>query len=470
VLILALVLHSAAPALAAPTDAPPVTGAPRADGAAAGSPASASATGEAGPAHTAEGRISPRVLLVRAAPSRKAPVVGRIGNDAPFWITGRVSGPDCGDGWGVALGGYTCLAGTRVTDAPVLPLPMLVPFDPPAPEEYRAYVKTGAYPRDPDSDERLLPFVYGKAWRHWKGTNYASLAAWERGDPPVETLADDRKYHFEAVAQSERGTVLLRDDGKVVPVDDVFLYPVSRFAGVDLVADPLPEGQTQAWVHGYSGAPVRATPARSGAVLTTLAQQAALRVVATPVTPDGHWYSVPDAGGVGVPGYVEAIAIRRTRPLPPPSRVGPDETWIDVDTAQEVLQLWRGSRLVFATLVSTGLTELATPHGLYRILDKAIYGDMESLPGAPEPYHVENVPWVMHFRPRYALHGVFWHWGFGNYASHGCINLSPRDAARIFQNVAPHLPDGWQSVVATSERPGTTIRVRAESTQVVDRR
>lgn len=405
-------------------------------------------------------RTSPVTLRVRGGPGKDSVVLGLIAPNEPFQVLSRVAGTGCGgDGWGMLERGYTCLATTAVVDSgEPSPLPYLVTFDPPSPDEYRAYVRDGTWPRDPTTTEAMLPFVYGKAWRHWRGTNYASLDAWERGDAPVDTLADDRKYHFVRAVEAVRGPVLVRDDGKVVPVADAFIYPVSRFHGVELTgAGALAQGEVQAWVYPYGGANVREAPGGNAAVALVLPEQTPLHVVPTA---DARWYSVPDALGPGLPGYVAASVIRRVVPAPPPPDLRPDELWIDVDISQQVVMLVQGEVPVFATLTSTGLDTRDTPTGTYRIQDKTIYGDMKSLPDALEQYHVEAVPWVMHFRPRYALHGVFWHWGFGHRASHGCINLAPLDAHRIFDAVSPVLPDGWSSVVATPEEPGTTVRVR----------
>ncbi|MFZ5475384.1 MAG: L,D-transpeptidase family protein [Myxococcota bacterium] len=406
-----------------------------------------------------EARVADVPLTVRASPSTKASRVGRIAPGAPFRVIGPAEGTGCGDpGWGELPDGFVCLAGTRTTDASPAPLPRLVTFDPPTPEEYRAYVRDGVWPRE--AGEPLLPYVYGKRWRRWQATTWASAEAYARGDAPKDTLEDDRKYHFVDVVDTPRGAVLVREDGRVSPLDDVFVYPVSRFRGVDLRAEPLPEGVAQAWVHVYDGAAVRAEPSSKAAVVTTLPHHAALRV-----TGEGRWLSLADGTG-----FVAAPLVRTVRPLPPPARVAGDELWIDVDLEEQVLMLVRGAVVEYATLVSTGLPPDATPPGIYRITDKSVDWDMQSLPDAPEPYHVERVPWVAHFRPRYALHGVFWHWGFGNRASHGCINLAPRDARVVFDAIAPRLPDGWHTVVATEASPGTTLRVRGDTVAVRDRR
>jgi hypothetical protein len=70
------------------------------------------------------------------------------------------------------------------------------------------------------------------------------------------------------------------------------------------------------------------------------------------------------------------------------------------------------------------------------------------------------VPWVQYFSEGVALHAAFWHDEFGRARSHGCVNLSPRDAQRIFALTEPALPPGWDAILPTASAPGTVVRVR----------
>ena len=74
---------------------------------------------------------------------------------------------------------------------------------------------------------------------------------------------------------------------------------------------------------------------------------------------------------------------------------------------------------------------------------------------------MEDVPYVQFFDKAIALHGVFWHDDFGHVRSHGCVNLAPRDAARLF---ALHEPPPHGAACRRSSRariePGTVVRVR----------
>jgi lipoprotein-anchoring transpeptidase ErfK/SrfK len=78
------------------------------------------------------------------------------------------------------------------------------------------------------------------------------------------------------------------------------------------------------------------------------------------------------------------------------------------------------------------------------------------------PYRVDDVPWVQYFVGGYALHAAYWHDDFGQPRSHGCINLSPRDARTLFNRTAPAIPVGWHGVVSGrgGAAQGTWVRVR----------
>jgi hypothetical protein len=444
--------------------------------AAAAPAAEQSAPEAASPPAAPEYRVSKGDREVYRSPVKGGRLRGRIPGGEPFAVVARVGGPGCaGDGWArVEADGYVCLEATTVTaDAPVV-LPRLVPFDPPLPDEYYSYVETGLYEPAPlDQAPALLPFIYGKAWRRWKGNIYASPEAFERGAASIGKIETGlvRKSHFVREIETSKGPVVERETGGVVPVDDVFLYAVSRHHGRDLVADPVPDGMIPGWTVDYEGAEVHATPDPASPIAVLLPHHRPVLLDATPADPTGHWWRIPDLLGPGRDGFVDDIdGVRHPTFLARPVEVGAAEQWADVDIAQQVFMLYQGDRLVFTTLVATGEVGFGTPKGLYRIQKKSISADMSSRADAAEPYYVEDVPWTMHFWPRYALHGVFWHWGFGRIASHGCVNLSPLDAKEMFARLDPKVPAGWSEIVPTEADPGTTLRVRSGAVTGPDKR
>lgn len=340
-------------------------------------------------------------LVVRTAPSGKAPLRGIIEAGSPFVVFGSVEGAGC-DRWGaVAAGGFACLDATaRTIDAPA-PLPL----------------------------HGDLPYLYA---RHGAPI-YASVETWVSGAKATGRLDPAVTYHFVDRVPTARGDVVLRTDGSVVPAEQLSFYTPSAFVGRDLGVDPLPEGHRLGWCVSTKGC----ATADAGA----LAYHASFTVGPDEAPPGG--------------------TVRIWMSAPPPEEVGPDEVWLDADLSTQMIAVMRGEAPIYVTLMSAGRAGVhATPKGSRRLTDKLRANDMQNLPGSEDSYHVHQVPWVMHFRPRFALHGAFWHDRFGWPMSHGCLNLSAADARYIFAATQPAMPDGWRAIYATKTEPGSLVRVR----------
>jgi hypothetical protein len=171
---------------------------------------------------------------------------------------------------------------------------------------------------------------------------------------------------------------------------------------------------------------------------------------------------------IGEGAWIAAKDARHPTIADPPPEVDANngERWIDVDLETQTLVAYEGRRPVFATIVSTGKgkqgTPLATPKGTHRIWIKLLTSDMDNLEdeNAARYYRMEDVPWVQYFSKGVGLHGAFWHRSFGFVRSHGCVNLSPLDAQRLFFWTGPHIPAGWTAAFPTPHEPGAVIRVR----------
>lgn len=167
--------------------------------------------------------------------------------------------------------------------------------------------------------------------------------------------------------------------------------------------------------------------------------------------------------------FVREADVRLASPSAPPSDLAPGEKWIDVDLTRQAVVAFEGTTPVFGTLMSSGKRNLVdkdkdhpTPPGVYRIREKHVTSTMDGDVAADGPYSIEDVPWVMYFQGSYALHGAFWHNGFGGQRSHGCVNLAPDDARSLFWWSDPPLPEGWHGVFATEGRPGTRIVIHED--------
>lgn len=168
--------------------------------------------------------------------------------------------------------------------------------------------------------------------------------------------------------------------------------------------------------------------------------------------------------------YVRERNIRQVRTSAPPSDVGANEKWIEVNLDRQMLIAYQGPRPVYVTLVSTGRRNrdneernYETVQGAFRIYSKHLTTTMDGNSAGDGPYSIEDVPWVMYFENSFALHGAFWHNLFGYMRSHGCVNMAPADARWVFQWSEPQLPQGWHGVSSSDTgRPGTRVYVHYE--------
>ncbi|HVY45278.1 MAG TPA: L,D-transpeptidase, partial [Minicystis sp.] len=130
---------------------------------------------------------------------------------------------------------------------------------------------------------------------------------------------------------------------------------------------------------------------------------------------------------------------------------------------KQTLVAYEGARPVYVTLVSTGADGLGDPktthstiQGVFRIHTKHVSVTMDDdAEGAA--FDFRDVPFVQYFTEGFALHAAYWHDDFGTPRSHGCVNLSPKDAAWLFAWTDPAVPDAWHAALS---RHGTLVRTR----------
>lgn len=122
-----------------------------------------------------------------------------------------------------------------------------------------------------------------------------------------------------------------------------------------------------------------------------------------------------------------------------PDRERPDgiesDSWISINLFEQTLSVYEEGELVFATLVSTGLPGWWTQPGIFQVYSRLEQDDMSGSFEADRSdfYFLQDVPWVLYYDRARALHGAYWHNGYGYPRSHGCVNLSPTDARWLFE-------------------------------------
>ncbi len=158
-----------------------------------------------------------------------------------------------------------------------------------------------------------------------------------------------------------------------------------------------------------------------------------------------------------------AIAVK---PSQLPNFATGKKKWIDISILSQILVLYEGGKPVFATAVATGRDGLGDPkstfstvRGTFKIRDKHVTTTMDSHESGNK-FELRDVPWVQYFEAGYAIHAAPWHDDYGKPRSHGCINLSPIDARRVFLWTDPPLPTDWHGAQASAKLgEGTTVHI-----------
>ena len=141
------------------------------------------------------------------------------------------------------------------------------------------------------------------------------------------------------------------------------------------------------------------------------------------------WYMV------GINEWIEQTKLGLVFPdLKRPDGIPADAKWISVNLYEQSLAAYDGDRMVFATLIASGLPGFWTRPGLFQTQKKY---DLQSMTGSFEKnksdyYYVGDVPWVMYYDRARAIHGEYWHNNLGAPHSHGCVNVPVADAHWLY--------------------------------------
>jgi hypothetical protein len=248
----------------------------------------------------------------------------------------------------------------------------------------------------------------------------------------------------------------LTTDLAVIPMDRTRAVQPSRFSGLE-----LSDGVTLPVAFVRSRHAVRSEQRPGGAVLPgrPLGWREALPIAGTSRTLGGVTYlPATDGSYVRADQVVKVNAIRRM-----PAWASEGRKWIDISILQQSLVAYEGTKPVFVTLVSTGADGLGDPkkthstvQGAFLIHTKHITVTMDGDEDT-DRFDFRDVPFVQYFTEGYALHGAYWHDDFGTPRSHGCVNLSPADAAWLFGWTDPKVPANWHASLVL--RKGTLVHI-----------
>jgi hypothetical protein len=109
---------------------------------------------------------------------------------------------------------------------------------------------------------------------------------------------------------------------------------------------------------------------------------------------------------------------------------------IVVDLSEQTLTATQDGETYMCADISTGLALTPTPRGTFTVFKKTPSRYMQGpLPGLPsdQSYDLPGVPWNLYFTHGGAvIHGAYWHDSFGSAYSHGCVNLLPEEAKKLY--------------------------------------
>ncbi|MBI4510239.1 MAG: L,D-transpeptidase [Deltaproteobacteria bacterium] len=301
----------------------------------------------------------------------------------------------------------------------------------------------------------LLPGVYGKVVG--KGARAYRNAAAVLAGRPGRMLAGSVTVRREQELRAGGRRFWKTSSGELIEASKISVHEPSALEGVRLDADGAPTPPF-AWVQGRKRlaepVEVRSLPDPKAPLARKLPQRAIVSVL--DATPDGSWIRIGDGE------WVTASDMHVARVTQPPAGLLGVERWLDVDLDEQVLVAYEGTMPVYATMVSTGNPRWPTAPGIYRIWIKFAETDMNGQMGDEQPYSVATVPWTMFFAKDLAFHTAYWHDRFGEPRSHGCVNLSPKDARALYFWATPDVPPGWSMAHGVVEMPGSMVRIRSK--------
>ncbi|MCA9937900.1 MAG: L,D-transpeptidase [Anaerolineales bacterium] len=233
--------------------------------------------------------------------------------------------------------------------------------------------------------------------------------------------------------------------GEYVPESAIRPVEISQFSGVVLTSPPeRPFGWILARVRPSSTPGGEPNPDYSMLERYTFFEVMDAQVV--PTDDDWIWYNI------GGDRWIRQTYVGLVDPSPRPAEVGENEFWSEVDLYEQTFAAYEGDRMVFASLISSGLNRWPTREGLYQVWDRWDETLMDGAEGKVDYYVVEDVPYTMYFDKvmEIALHGAYWHDRFGYKHSHGCVNMPPLAAQWVY-NWSATGPDALWVYVHTSD-------------------
>ncbi|MCJ7700030.1 MAG: L,D-transpeptidase, partial [Anaerolineales bacterium] len=168
--------------------------------------------------------------------------------------------------------------------------------------------------------------------------------------------------------------------------------------------------------------------------------------------PDGKsWYQLSDESDDNLKYYLPQSHVRliKADELTP---ISPEIPWehkrIVVNLTLQDMKVFEYDQVVLHTLISSGIPGIggngpiptSTPTGRFNIQVKMPSKHMGDgrITDRIDAYELPGVPWVCFFTDTgVAFHGTYWHHNFGRRMSHGCVNMSMKEAKWLYRWALP---------------------------------
>jgi hypothetical protein len=259
---------------------------------------------------------------------------------------------------------------------------------------------------------------------------YASLQDAISGRNEIRTIeAGPLRYvSYISYTDTTYGRFFLLPDNTWLSVSSRVSVPHSYPGGIELSRTP---GNSFGWILPFAPSiETKRTPSYNLEDTTgrSVKQYDIVQVYSTRLVNNEEWDLIaPDE-------WIEGRYIGMVTPSATPPPGVENGRWIEVNLFEQTLAVYDQNKLVYATLVATGLDPFFTKPGLFQIQQKL---ESTTMSGSfteehSDFYYLEDVPWTMYYDHARALHGAYWRTAFGYPQSHGCVNLTPADAHWLF--------------------------------------
>ena len=274
-----------------------------------------------------------------------------------------------------------------------------------------------------------LPFSYALL-NEGPTPAYASLQDAISGKNPIRTIDPGRLRYVSYIdyEETETGRFFQLHDTTWVQVSSRVSVPHSFPGGIEFSQTPT---HSFGWILPFAPSiETKRTPGYAQEDYTghSLTQYQIVQVYSTQLVNNDEWALIaPDE-------WIDGRYIGKVLPNTPPPPGVENGRWIEVNLFEQTLAVYDQKKLIFATLIATGMDPFFTRPGLFQI-DRKL--DSTPMSGSFEAdrsdyYYLEDVPWTMYYDHARALHGAYWRTAFGYPQSHGCVNLSPADSHWLF--------------------------------------